>query len=124
MCAVAACFHEVKAFIRESSIDSNSKSNGRNYYCGKGQTGSRISFRQGEVIALARQTQKIRTVSYIHVGDKLVCTDDLNAEQKKYVATRLKQQYMNALFKGKAEFGLPDDLPAAEDVFPELKKQA
>lgn len=73
---------------------------------------------------MARQTQKIRTISYIHVGDRLVDTETLNDEQKKYVATRLNQQFMNALFRGKAEFGLPDDLPAAEDVFPELKKQA
>lgn len=76
------------------------------------------------MIALARQTQKIRTVSYIHVGDRLVNTDDLNDEQKKYVATILKQRYLNALFRGKAEFGLPADMPAAEDVFPELKKEA
>lgn len=73
---------------------------------------------------MARQTQKIRTVSYIHVGDRLVNTDDLNDEQKKYVATILKQRYLNALFRGKAEFGLPADMPAAEDVFPELKKEA
>jgi hypothetical protein len=75
------------------------------------------------VIGLARQTQKIRTVSYIHVGDRLVNTDDLNNEQKAYVATLLNQRFMNALFRGKAEFGLPADMPAAEDVFPELRKE-
>lgn len=73
---------------------------------------------------MARQTQKIQTVSYIHVGDQLVNTDDLNNEQKKYVATLLNQQFMNALFRGKAEFGLPENMPAREDVFPELRKEA
>ena len=73
---------------------------------------------------MARQNKKINVVSYIHVGDKLVNMDDLNEQQKQYVATLLNQRYMNALFRGKAVFGLPDDMPAAEDVFPELKKNA
>lgn len=73
---------------------------------------------------MARQTQKIRTVSYIHVGHRLVDTETLNDQQKAYVATLLNQRFMNALFRGKAEFGLPEGMPAAKDVFPELKKQA
>ena len=70
---------------------------------------------------MARQTQKINVVSYIHVGDKLVNTDDLNDVQKQYVATLLRQQYMNALFQGRATFGLPDNMPAAEDVFSDIR---
>ena len=37
-------------------------------------------------------------------GDRLVSTEDLNAEQKARVATWLKTTYLNELFKGKAEF--------------------
>jgi len=73
------------------------------------------------VIEMARKKiEKIRTVSYIHVGDKLVCTDDLTPEQKTYVATVLKTKYLNALFAGRAVFEPKDPLPTAKDVFPEL----
>ena len=47
---------------------------------------------------------EIRTVSYVHVGDKLVCTDDLTQDQKCRLATELKVEWMNALFHGQAEF--------------------
>ncbi len=73
---------------------------------------------------MARQVRKIQTISYIHVGDRLVSTDDLSEQQKQYVATILKQGYLNALFRGKAVFNIPDDMPAAEDVFPELRALA
>jgi len=71
---------------------------------------------------LARQPQKIKVVSYIRIDNRLVNMDDLNELQKQYVATILKQRYMNALFRGKAVFDLPHDMPAAEDIFPELRK--
>lgn len=48
--------------------------------------------------------QEIRTESFVHVGDKLVNTDDLNDEQRRRLATWLKITYLNALFRGKAEF--------------------
>ncbi len=47
---------------------------------------------------------EIRTASYVHVGDKLVCTDDLTQDQKCKLATELKVEWMNALFRGQAEF--------------------
>ena len=48
--------------------------------------------------------KKIKTVSFVHIGDKLVSTDELNAEQKAQVATWLKTTYLNDLFQGKARF--------------------
>lgn len=47
---------------------------------------------------------KIKVVSYVHVGDQLVCTDDLTDEQRRDLATWLKSTYLNALFAGQAEF--------------------
>ena len=48
--------------------------------------------------------QKIKTVSYVHVGDKLVNTKDLNDEQRRRLAMWLKITYLNALFEGEATF--------------------
>ncbi len=48
--------------------------------------------------------QEIRTVSFVHIGDDLVNTDDLDDEQRHRLATWLKTTYLNTLFKGKAEF--------------------
>lgn len=70
---------------------------------------------------MPRQTQKIRTESYIHVGDRLVNTDTLNEQQRIYVATKLNQKFLNAIFKGEVVFGCPE-LPPVEEVFPELKR--
>lgn len=47
---------------------------------------------------------EIKTVSYVHVGDKLVCTDDLDAERKKQLGTWIKTTYLNELFRGQARF--------------------
>ena len=46
--------------------------------------------------------QKIKAVSYVHVGDKLVNTDDLNDEQRRRLAIWLTITFLNTLFKGKA----------------------
>ena len=48
--------------------------------------------------------KKIKTVAFVHIGDKLVNIDDLNTEQKTQVATWLKTTYLNSLFQGKAKF--------------------
>lgn len=53
---------------------------------------------------MPRKEQKIKVISYVHVGDQLVCTDDLDPEQKRRLATWLKCTYLNALFEGKAKF--------------------
>ena len=47
---------------------------------------------------------EIKTVSYVHVGGRLVNTEDLTAEQKKELGTWLRVTYLNALFAGKAKF--------------------
>lgn len=52
---------------------------------------------------MTKQT-KIKTISFVQVGNRLVCTDDLNKEQRKYVATWIKTTYLNSLFQGKANF--------------------
>ena len=38
---------------------------------------------------MARKEQKIKVVSYCYVGDELVCTDDLNEEQKERLAVAI-----------------------------------
>ena len=53
---------------------------------------------------MPRKEQKIKVVSYVHVGDQLVNTDDLDPERKRQLATWLKCTYLNALFEGKAKF--------------------
>lgn len=53
---------------------------------------------------MPRKQQKIKVVSYVHVGDQLVCTDDLDPEQKRRLATWLKCTYLNALYEGRAKF--------------------
>jgi len=63
--------------------------------------------------------KKIRTVSYIKAGEKLVCTEGLTPKQKAYVATVLKMRYLNELFAGRAVFEPGEPLPSAREVFPE-----
>lgn len=53
---------------------------------------------------MARKEQKIKVISYVHVGDQLVNTEDLDPERKQQLATWLKCTYLNALFEGKAKF--------------------
>ena len=48
--------------------------------------------------------REIKTVSFVHIGDELVNTDDLSDEQRRKLATWLKTTYLNTLFMGKAEF--------------------
>lgn len=48
--------------------------------------------------------QEIRTASFVHIGDKLVNTDDLDDDQRRRLATWLKTTYLNTLFQGKAKF--------------------
>ena len=69
---------------------------------------------------MPKKPQKIRTVSYIHVGDKLVCTDDLTPKQKNYVGARLQVEFLNAAYRGEAVFHA--DLPPVETIFPRNKE--
>ena len=45
---------------------------------------------------MAKQ-RKIKTVSYVHMGDKLVRMDDPEEEQRRKIATRLKITYLNGV---------------------------
>jgi len=53
---------------------------------------------------MARKELKIKVVSYVHVGDQLVNTEDLDTEQKRRLATWIKCTYLNTLYEGKAKF--------------------
>jgi len=48
--------------------------------------------------------QEIRTISFVHMGDGLVSTDELEPEQRQRLATWLKSTYLNELFRGRAGF--------------------
>lgn len=50
------------------------------------------------------KSREIRTQSFVHIGDELVNTDDLDDDQRRRLATWLKTTYLNTLFRGKAEF--------------------
>lgn len=50
------------------------------------------------------KSREIRTQSFVHIGDELVNTDDLNDDQRRRLATWLKTTYLNTLFRGKAAF--------------------
>lgn len=53
---------------------------------------------------MARKEQKIKVISYVHVGDQLVNTEDLDPERRQKLATWIKCTYLNALYEGKAKF--------------------
>lgn len=46
---------------------------------------------------MAKQPE-LRVVSYVHVGDDLVCTDVLNDEQKEQLAVWIKKTMLGAMF--------------------------
>lgn len=48
--------------------------------------------------------REIKTVSFVHIGNELVNTEDLDDVQRRKLATWLKTTYLNTLFQGKAEF--------------------
>lgn len=51
---------------------------------------------------MAKRLPKV--VSYVHVGNDIVNTEDLTEDQRRRVGTWLKSTYLTALFRGKAEF--------------------
>ena len=54
--------------------------------------------------AKKKEPKKIKVISFVHVGDELVETSQLNPEQKHRLATWLKVTYLNHLYAGKAVF--------------------
>ena len=65
---------------------------------------------------MAKKREPIKTTAYIHVGDKLVDTRDLNPAQKDYLGAMLQMTLFNLAYKGIAEFTV--DLPPVDEVFP------
>lgn len=55
-----------------------------------------------------KKKHEIKTESYVHVGDQIVNTKDLNDEQRKRLAIWLKVTYLNALFAGRVVFYDPN----------------
>ena len=53
---------------------------------------------------MARKAQQIKVISYVHVGDELVNTADLDDEKRRELATWIKCTYLNTLYEGKARF--------------------
>ena len=54
------------------------------------------------------KSQEIKAVSYVHMEDKLVSTQELNAAQKEQLGVWLKTSYLNTLFQGQAVFTPPE----------------
>ncbi len=56
-------------------------------------------------MAKTKKTKPLpRCEAYVHVGDKLVNVDDLNAEQKDRLGAALTVTLLNEIYRGKAEF--------------------
>ena len=53
---------------------------------------------------MARKSQEIKVVSYVHKGDELVRFEDLSQEDREKAATELKVRWLNAMFDGRAVF--------------------
>lgn len=53
---------------------------------------------------MALKASDIRVEAYVHVGDELVNVDALSPRRKEDLATSLTLAYLNALYKGRAEF--------------------
>ena len=67
---------------------------------------------------------EIKAVAYVHVGDKLVNTDDLNDEQRLKLTKWLKCTYLNAMYQGKARFFDPEDEPGNSLADPHCTQKA
>lgn len=55
---------------------------------------------------MAKETPKIKVISYVRVGEELVETSQLSPENKQRLATWLKTTYLNNLYAGRAVFRL------------------
>lgn len=48
--------------------------------------------------------EDMKAVSYVHAGDRLVNTEELDPEQRERLANALAVEWMNGLFRGEAVF--------------------
>lgn len=53
---------------------------------------------------MAPKRQEIKVVSYVHTGERLVSTEELDPEGRQKLAVWLKGTYLNTLYEGKARF--------------------
>ncbi len=51
-----------------------------------------------------RKTQEIKVITYVEKNGELVRFDDLTPEEKQCAATKLKLDYLNAMYRGIARF--------------------
>lgn len=51
-----------------------------------------------------RKTQEIKVLTYVEKNGELVRFDDLTPEEKQCAATKLKLDYLNAMYRGIARF--------------------
>lgn len=71
---------------------------------------------------MEKTRRKIRTVAYIHVGERLVCVDTLSDEQRAFLAATLNYRLFCELYRGKAEFEIPSLTPK-EEIFADIKNK-
>lgn len=50
------------------------------------------------------EKRSIKTVSYVHIGDKLVETGELDGARRRELGVWLKITYLNHMFQGSAVF--------------------
>ena len=50
------------------------------------------------------RSEDIQVISYAHVGERLVPTDELTDEQRRRLATALATEWLSGLFRGQAVF--------------------
>ena len=53
---------------------------------------------------MAARREKIKVVSYVHVGETTVNTEELTQDQRRRLATELTLRWLNELYRGTAEF--------------------
>ena len=58
-----------------------------------------------------RKTQEIKVLTYVEKNGELVRFDDLTPEEKRYAATKLKLDYLNAMYRGIARFYVEGEQP-------------
>ena len=63
---------------------------------------------------MEKRVTKIKAVSYVHVGDQLVETSQLTAEQKQQLGTWIKTSILNEVFRGEATFFPAGQRPALQ----------
>lgn len=64
---------------------------------------------------MAKEKPKIKVISYCYVGDQLVCTDDLNEEQKERLAVGLQWGLLNSRYKNVATVKPPPGFECGYD---------